>query len=119
MVKEPIEPMTPVTIRYILLGLKENPQQYMPRTPVQTEALWQAALWMEEYSQQAVVKREHIDTISMLSSRPTMRVQVRKNFAESMQAAMRAVDIAVKEYKHDQVVGDYYAKFRRKEDADE
>lgn len=83
--------------------MREKPFQYLPRTPIQTEALSFAVGCMEKYMERAVVAQDHIATIRRLSEKPHSSPKMYDNFQQAMNAAVRAVDIEVRQYKRDKI----------------
>lgn len=101
--KENRTAMTPITYRYTLMGLLEEPNRYIPRTPVQTEALKYAADCMVKHRTAACVTAEQYSTIVMLCQNKNTQSRQCSNFRSAMNAAIRAVNIEVKQYKHDMI----------------
>lgn len=112
------EQLTPVTCRYILMGLLEYPDRYIPRTPVQQEALVWAEKVMRERMGPAIIREEQIAGIHRLSANKRFRVVHIPHWRDVLTAALRAADLAVRDYKHEQAAGTYKSWYTRKEDDD-
>lgn len=92
--------MTPITYRYILMGLKENPTRYIPRTPVQQEALQYAAQCMQKHRQQTIVTDAQMKLIVNFSRHKYEVPKMGDCYRPAIESALRAVNIEVKQYKH-------------------